>query len=121
MFFPSEKSIPWLERALDMSQRRHDILAGNVANADTPEYKAIDMDFTQYLEAELDEGYIGPNPGLPFAEERGGVEPTLNGNTVDVEKEVVRMTSNKLFYDLTTEIISRNLNGLRYAIDEGGR
>lgn len=121
MFFPSEKAIPWLERAMDMSYRRQTVLAGNIANADTPEYQALDLKFNEYLEAELDDGFIGPNPGTPNPELRSLTEPTLNGNRVDVEKEVVRMSSNKLFYDLASEVVSRNLNGLRYAIDEGGR
>lgn len=121
MFFPTEKMIPWLERALDMSYRRHSVLSGNVANADTPYYVPRDVEFTEYLEAELDDGYIGPNPGVPAAELRYDVEAGLDGNQVDVEKEVVRMTSNKLFYELTTEIATRNIAGMRYAIDEGGR
>lgn len=122
MFFPSEKMIPWLERALDMSYRRHTVLAGNVANADTPHYQPRDVEFRDYLEAELDEpGYLGPHPGLPAARIRAGAEVRLDGNRVDLEQETVRMTSNRLFYELTTEIASRKLNGLRYAIDEGGR
>ena len=122
MFFPSETNIPWLEKALNMSYRRHTVLASNIANADTPEYQPRDVDFRDYLEAELrNPGYVGPNPGLPRAEVRYGVEASLDGNQVDVEKETVRMTSNRLFYELTTELVSRSLSGLNYAINEGGR
>lgn len=122
MFFPSEKMIPWLEKALDMSYRRHSVLSGNVANADTPEYEPRDVDFRDFLEAELDHpGYLGPNPGTPPVEVRGGVEASLNGNRVDIEREMVRMTSNRLFYELTAEAAGRDLNLLRYAVDEGGR
>jgi flagellar basal-body rod protein FlgB len=98
------------------------VLASNIANADTPEYRPRDVEFRDYLEAELDlPDYVGPNPGTPRAEIRYGVEPGLDGNYVDVEQETVRMTSNRLFYELTTELISRSLSGLTYAIDEGGR
>lgn len=122
MFFPSETNIPWLERALDMSYRRHTVLAGNIANADTPEYAPRDVEFTEHLEAELHgRNHLGPNPGLPRAEIRGGVEASLDGNTVDVEKEMVRMTSNRMFYELASEMMNRSLSGLRYAITEGGR
>ena len=122
MFFPSETMIPWLEKALDMSYRRHGVLAGNIANADTPHYVPHDVEFRDYLEAELDHpGFLGPHPGMPQTKVRGGVEVSLNGNRVDVEQETVRMTSNRLFYELTSEITARKLNGLRYAIDEGGR
>lgn len=122
MFFPTEKTIPWLERALDMSYRRHTVLSSNIMNADTPDYAPRDVQFTDYLEAELHgDRHLGPNPGLPSAELRGGAEARLDGNTVDIEKEMVEMTSNKMFYDLASEMISRNFSGLQYAIDEGGR
>lgn len=122
MYFATETTIPWLNRALDMSYHRHTVLSGNIANADTPEYAPRDVQFTDYLEAELHgPGYFGPNPGLPEADIRGGVEATLNGNTVDVEKEMVEMTSNRMFYELATEIVTRTISGLQYAIDEGGR
>lgn len=122
MFFPTETTIPWLERALDMSYRRHTVLAGNIMNADTPEYAPKDVEFTDYLEAELHgDRFVGPNPGLPPTDYRGGVEARLDGNTVDIEKEMVYMTQNKAFYDLAMEMVSRNLSGLQYAIDEGGR
>lgn len=122
MFFPSETSIPWLEKALDQSYRRHTVLASNVANADTPEYTPRDIDFTEFLEAELNNpGYLGPNPGQPHAEVREGIEPALDGNMVDLEKEMVEMTSNRIYYELASEITSQTLQGLYYAIDEGGR
>lgn len=122
MFFPTENNIPWLEKALDMSYRRHTVLASNVANADTPEYRPRDVEFVDYLEAELDlPDYVGPGPDFPRAKNRFGVEPGLDGNYVDVEQETVKMTSNRLFYELTTELVSRSISGLTYAIDEGGR
>ncbi len=122
MFFPSEKMLPWLERALDMSYRRHTVLAGNVANADTPDYQPRDVDFSEYLLAELsDPGAFGPHPGLPEAQVREGVEPGLDGNQVDIEKEAVALTGNRMFYELGSEVTARNFNMLRYSIDEGGR
>lgn len=122
MFFPSEKMIPWLNQALDAAYRRHEVLSGNVANADTPDYQARDIDFTGYLQAELDgAGHHGPNPGLPNPEFRGGAEASLDGNQVNIEQEMVRMSSNQMFYDLASEVTARSLNGIRYAIDEGGQ
>ena len=121
MFFPSEKMIPWLEKALDLSYQRHTVLSGNIANADTPEYTPKDLDFTDFLKSELKDSFSGPNPGPPHLEDRKNLQPTLNGNLVDVEKEMVQLTSNRYFYFLASEIMARNINGLRYAIDEGGR
>lgn len=122
MYFATETSIPWYNRALDMAYHRHSVLSSNIANADTPEYTPMDVDFIDHLEAELHgPGYFGPNPGLPEATVRGGVNATLNGNTVDIEQEMVRLTSNRMFYEMATEFLSQTISGLNYAINEGGR
>lgn len=121
MFFPSEKMIPWLEKAMDLSYRRHTLLSGNIANVDTPDYIPNDLEFSDYLTAEIKNDFGGPNPGVPHSEQRDEVEPTLNGNQVDIEKEIVQLNSNRFFYYLSNEVIARSVSSIRYAIDEGGR
>lgn len=121
MFFPSENVIPWLEKAMDLSYRRHTVLSSNIANADTPGYIPQDVDFKDFLKAELNSTDSGPNPGVPHTQLREHSEPTLNGNKVDMEQEVMRMNSNRFFYFMANEMVSRNLSAIRYAIDEGGR
>lgn len=113
--------IPWLEKAMDLSYRRHTVLSGNISNADTPGYIPQDVYFTDFLKSELDNNSSGPNPGLPHTEFREISEPTLNGNKVDMEQEIMRMNSNRLFYFLANETVTRSLSAIRYAIDEGGR
>ena len=122
MIFASEKMIPWLNKGLDLSYNRHSVLSGNIANADTPGYQSRDVDFTEHLRLQLNSvDNFGPKASAPTPEFREDVPPSLNGNQVDLEIEMVEMTSNRMFYELTFEVISRNFNILRYAIDEGGR
>ncbi len=122
MILSGEKILPWLGKALDLSYQRHNIINGNIANADTAGFKARDIDFKQHLIAELQHGQNnGPVSTSPLAVERYNVEPALDGNTVDLDREVVQMTSNKMFYELTFEVMNRNIGMLRYGIDEGGR
>lgn len=119
---PVESITPWLERALDLSSRRASLLQSNVANADTPGFIPTDLEFDQTLEAELNHrAHFGPLPGEPMAHEVYDVEPGLDGNRVDLDREITAMASNKIKYDTTLELLNRHFALNRYAIDEGGR
>ncbi len=111
---------PWLERALNLSYQRQNALSGNIANADTPGYKPIDLDFRAQLAKEIT-GAGGAPMKLEAAERPSASGPSLDGNHVDLDTEVMAMNANRLFYDLASETTTRRLAMLRYAIDEGGR
>jgi flagellar basal-body rod protein FlgB len=114
--------MPWLERAMDLSSRRSGLLTANLANVDTPGYVPTDLDFGEFLRAELrHQGHFGPSPGEPASHQRYDVEPSLDGNRVDLDREITQATANQTFYNLATEVLNRNLGMMRYAIDEGGR
>lgn len=115
-----DKLLPWLEKALDLSYQRQSVLSGNLANVDTPGYTPRDIEFKEFLVSELEAGPEAEGTA-PMATARPGAEPGLDGNRVDLDTEMARMTSNRVFYELATEMTSRRLGLLRYAIDEGGR
>lgn len=116
-----DKLGPWLERALDLSTQRHRALSTNIANVDTPDYTPTDVEFSKYLSRELERPEGMPSLPNPREYERHDVEPGMDGNRVDLDQEVVRMTSNRVFHELATEIVNRRLALLKYSIDEGGR
>ena len=116
-----DKLGPWLERALDLSSTRHRALATNVANVDTPEYTPSDVEFSSVLARALETPEGVSSMRSPEEKKRYDVAPSLDGNRVDLDQEVVRMTSNRVFYELATEVVNRRLALLRYSIDEGGR
>lgn len=119
---PTDSITPWLEQAIDLSSRRSGLLQSNVANADTPGYVPTDLDFDQFLESELHHrAHFGPSPSEPMAQQIFDVEPSLDGNRVDLDREITAMTANKIRNDLSIELISRHFAMNRYAIDEGGR
>lgn len=117
----ADKMGPWLERALDLSSARHRALSANIANVDTPDYTPKDLEFKNFLNRALEEPSVLTAKGGPSEVHRRDVEPGLDGNRVDLDQEVVRMTSNRVFHELATEVVNRRLSLLRYAIDEGGR
>jgi len=116
-----------LERALDYHLERQNVLNGNVANVNTPGYKARDL----VQPAQASEGKLalqttngqhlaagGANDGAQMVEDT--TSPAgLDGNTVTLEKEMSKMMANSLRYDAATEVISRRLAMLRYAASDG--
>lgn len=119
---PLDGMMPWLEHAIDLSSRRGSILSSNLANVDTPDYVPSDLDFDQALRAEIHHrSHFGPMPGEPIARRDYEVQPSLDGNRVDLDREITRSMANRVFHDLATEVLSRKFAITRYAIDEGGR
>ncbi len=117
-------------RALQLRSQRADILATNLANADTPNYKARDMDFRAVLQQSrhgpppvhmrrTDPRHLAlPGRGLPRTElkYRVPLQASLDGNTVDVQIERSRFTENAIHYQAGLRFISGKVNGMIKAL-----
>ena len=116
------------QHALPARSRRAEVLAGNLANADTPGYKAQDMDFQAALQqAQSGQGFslnrthsrhfevnLAP-PGL--VQFRVPNQPdTGDGNTVDVQTERNNYMENALQYQASLEFLNGKISGLLKAI-----
>jgi flagellar basal-body rod protein FlgB len=114
--------------ALMLRSRRSSILAANIANADTPHYKARDLDFSQLLASagqkqnlRLDRTH---QRHLPTAQQiqqaevryRNPLQPSLDGNTVDMHVEQARFAQNALEYQTSLTMINSKVRGLMFAI-----
>jgi flagellar basal-body rod protein FlgB len=127
-----------LELSLRVRGARHEILSSNIANADTPGYRARDIDFQKLMQsaAELDDTSKGTreeamesllNAPLDLqsatyemaATYGGGGEDRLDGNSVSLDQQVGLMNENALSYEASLTLLSRVLAKLRYAISEG--
>jgi len=118
--------------AIDLRTQRHQLLASNVANADTPQFKARDFDFQQAMQLAM-----AGNPaagGLPMAttaathltsrgslppvnlQYRGDVQSAVDGNTVDMDVERSQMTDNAMQYQILTQLISDEFKGMKEAL-----
>lgn len=119
-------------KALDLRTERHQVLASNIANADTPGYKARDFDFAAAM-ARAAGGEEG-NGGLMLATTARGhlegsgdggaaslqyrreLQSAVDGNTVDMDVERVQITDNAMQYQVVAQLISDHFQGLRTAM-----
>ncbi len=114
------------DKALLLFERRTQLLSENIANADTPGYKARDIDFDKVLQSEQGQslkmqathkGHIDPSQQA-FAEDvqyRNVEQSAADGNTVDVQKEKAAFAENSMRYQTTMHILSRRISGLKTA------
>jgi flagellar basal-body rod protein FlgB len=117
--------------ALKVRSQRTEVIAANLANADTPNYRARDIDFKAAL-AEAGSpsagvhlsttraGHISNSPvnGLPAGElkYRVPLAPALDGNTVDTQLEQAAFAENSVRYQATLQFLSSKFRGLMTAI-----
>lgn len=117
------------EQALNIRSNRAEILASNIANADTPGYKAQDLDFKSALALAGEQYNSGTNLALTNSKHIsiGNSNPLLNavkfrdayqpdtgdGNTVDINTERMAYTENSLEYQTTLEFLNSRISTLR--------
>ena len=118
-------SLSFQSEALKLRAQRQQVLAANIANADTPNYKAVDIDVTQALgdfakalrtadsHARSDASKAFNAPQI---RERTNVRAGLDGNTVDMDAERIQFADNALRYEATLRFINGKLRTLLSAI-----
>lgn len=116
------------EDALRVRARRSEVLASNLANADTPGYKARDFDFQAMLRKEVQDpvrlaathrGHIQNDSGLIASTQmayRIPQQPTLDGNTVETEREQTEFSANVMRYQASLRFLDGRIKGLLTAI-----
>lgn len=125
-------SLNLYENALNLRVQRQQIIASNIANADTPHYKARDFDFNAALADAMSgrqsggsislsktsarhidgESSVG-NAALKFRTER---QSAVDGNTVDMDIERAALAENSVQYEVLTKLIGDKISGMRSAI-----
>jgi flagellar basal-body rod protein FlgB len=119
-----------LESAMDVLWLKHDLLANNVANAETPGYKRRDVNFQSYLGSALNEkmplkatqaGHFagGNNERLRVYQDLTNITP--DGNSVDIDLEMAEVSTNALYYTSISKQLSAYFSMLRRATNEGRR
>jgi flagellar basal-body rod protein FlgB len=92
--------------------RRQEVVASNIANADTPGYKTRDVempgDFNSVF-AQL----------TPIVAEAAGLTTRNDGNNVSIDRESRLLAENDIRFNLATQLLKGKIKGLRSAIDEG--
>jgi flagellar basal-body rod protein FlgB len=116
------------DNALLVRAQRSEVLANNLANADTPGFKARDIDFQAILRGEVqrsqnmdvnrtNEGHIaGKSSGGADLFFRNPYQPSIDGNTVDSNVENAEFTKNAMSYNASFDFLNRKFKGLTSAI-----
>ena len=123
-----------LNASLNLRLANQNVISANIANADTPGYKAKTMEFESALRNALavegrlgaeprDSRHMAAHPTDPVSPEiyddPNGVE-SLDGNTVDRAAEMSKMAENQILYDASVEMMKKKLGMLKYVINDGG-
>jgi flagellar basal-body rod protein FlgB len=128
-------NIDIFKKVLDLRAERHNVISSNIANIDTPNYKSIDISFEEQLKAAADSksgnglkkthsshlpgggsDIENINPEIKIDNTSAG----LDGNNVDIDKEVTKMAENTIMYNAVAQLVLKKFEGLKYAIDQGG-
>lgn len=129
------KTLDILHRTMDVSLLRRGVLADNIANADTPNFKRSVVNFESELKRALDSEKKGGLPAamtdskhIPFnrPDDYRDVGPRRvldylstvdnNGNNVDLEEESMLLLQNQLNYDMMTRIVSNQFSQLNLVL-----
>ncbi len=112
--------------ALGLRNKKNEILASNIANAATPNYKARDVDFEVELARSLSVGPLNTtsNGHMALASKnlpgkvqyREPLQPSMDGNTVELQVEQMEFAENSIRYQTTLNFINSKLSGLIGAI-----
>ena len=130
---PKYDSLLFNEAALKLRTRRQEILANNLANSDTPGFKARDIDFAKTLEDELTgktrnpssitlatthQAHIAIKPSQedPSLLYRIPSQPSMDGNTVDGDLELSQFTKNSVFTEAALTFLGGTIRSRLSAI-----
>ncbi len=111
-----------LERVLDVSAFRHQVIAANLANIDTPGYRTRDV---RPFAGEIEQAMAGDEPSLteqsftPVAHEIRGLLERPDGNNVSVERESLLLAQNQLRFQVAVQFLKAEFHKLSSAINGG--
>lgn len=129
------EDLSFFQTAVNLRQQRQEVLAANIANADTPNYKARDFDFGSALQGAMTDRmrlaniklsltsprHIPGNATSPDTADllyRQPLQPSLDGNTVNMNVERVQFADNTLRYQFDLAIISQRIKTMLAALQQ---
>jgi flagellar basal-body rod protein FlgB len=135
-----------LRAAADLRWRRHELLAHNLANADTPGFRAHDLEFDGVLQSVVQKSGAGGamaqvsqhpafTPIAPSVSQETGERPTevqevvsradvgdtLDDNAVDIDMEMAKVADNNLYYQSSLELLRRRYAAVQRVLSDMSR
>lgn len=132
-----DNSFRFQQQALNLLSKRQDILASNIANADTPNYQARDIDFASQLKVSIEKGQsMNSSFNLTLTSEnhipasvsaidnsqllyRIPDQPSIDGNTVDMDRERVNFVDNNVKYQTSLTVLGSQIKNMMSVISQG--
>src|SRR5690349_13015316 len=108
------------KKLLDATALRHEAIASNLANIETPNYHRVDV--APSFAAELNQAVAAQDPARlaalrpSVAVDSSAVSTRRDGNTVQLEKELANLNQNTLAYTVETQLVTGSLARMRLAI-----
>lgn len=135
MFLSGDKTKKMLIQGLDAAALRHRVTANNLANLNTPRFQRSDVSFEEQLRKARQQEAIMPlfrthqthfplpAPGevVPVVKKDTTTVRRIDGNNVDLEREMLNMVTNQLRYNAYTQQLNTRLDKWRFVINEGRR
>lgn len=126
----NKTNVPLLNKMLNVASMRHRAISNNIANVNTVNYRRKDVNFADYLRAQVEKqpvvglktsgqhlpvGQPGPLAGPKMIEPDTG--PNTTGiNNVDIDREMADLAENHLLYNIGSHLMNQKFRGLRKAI-----
>lgn len=127
----NDSSIPALEQSMAFAQKRHAVLAGNIANQDVPDYKTRDLSVEEFHEALKSsiQAQHSPSATSPGSRTSAVVADEklrdvrnqvmyLDGSDVSLEHQVTQINKNQMMHDTAIALMRSQFSTLRAAISE---
>jgi len=128
---------PMLEQVVSFTEARHNVLAGNIANFDTPGYRIRDLsteEFQAKLKEAVEASHADPSDQADGMEETMASESTRSAfdsvenakhtlvfhdnSNMDIEQQAAELTKNQMEYNLALSLLTGNFKSLEAAISE---
>ncbi len=120
-------NIDRLVKELDVKVLKTELISSNIANIDTPGYKAKDLKFDHYLQESMDDLNLKTTNPKHIRDESSVVEGNLivenskpgraDGNNVNVEEEMLKLVKNNIDYNITVQLLSKSIARIKNAIE----
>ena len=109
-----DAALRFQQEALNLRAQRQEVLAANIANADTPGYQARDIDFASELKKVMQRGRDATSVvALTMT------STSLDGNTVDMDRERTQFADNSLQYQMSLSALSGQIKGMMNVLQSG--
>lgn len=112
--------------ALDARMERQGLIQSNIANIETPGYVGQDFSFSAVMKnAMIQQGKLAQTNGKHIALDPVTLSESLEFSSdrrpVDLDEEMQKLSENQLMFQVTTKILGSKFEGMKMAIDEGGK